>query len=320
MTRPIVIALGGNAISRADEEGNLHQQFEHTRESAEHIAGLIEAGHHLVITHGNGPQVGKILRRVELSSSEVYPIPLHICVANTQAGMGYMICQCLNNALAKRGIDIHATTLITTVEIDPADPAFTQPTKPIGSTVSAEKADEYRRVYNWDMIPVGDDFRRVVASPAPQKIMEMELIHRLVEANETIVVGGGGGIAVRRTPTGEHEGVDCVIDKDRTSALLAAELNASLFMIATGVEKVAVNFRKPGERWLDRITLLEAKELLAAGQFPAGTMGPKIQAAIDFLSRSSSPDAEVLITDLENMSRAMTGKTGTRIVKDQPPL
>jgi carbamate kinase len=312
----IVIALGGNAISRPGEEGNIAQQFAHTAESVEPIADLIEAGWHPVITHGNGPQIGNILRRVELAMGEVYPLPLHVCVADSQAGMGYMISECLTNALRRRGLSRTAATIITRVVVDPADPAMARPTKPIGRLVPHGQAEEFIRRYGWQMRDFGPaGMRRVVASPRPVKIVEIAAIRALSDTGVTVIAAGGGGIPVAEDAGGTQHGVDCVIDKDRTSALLAAELGAAVLVIATGVERVALDFGTPQERLLDHLTIPEARTHLAAGQFPEGSMGPKIEAAIEFLERSIRPDPAVIITDLARIAQALARETGTRIVR-----
>lgn len=314
---PIVVALGGNAISRSDEEGNIDQQFAHSRETASHLAALVEAGYLPVVTHGNGPQVGNVLRRVELAAGEIYPIPLHICVADTQAGMGYMISQCLNNALRRRNIQRIVTTIITCVEVDLGDIAFTEATKPIGKFLPREQAEKFAAQYGWKMKEYGSEgFRRVVASPLPRGILEIDLIRRLVKGGELVVACGGGGIPVVRSRTGEYAGVDCVVDKDRTTALLASELGVSTLLIATGVDRVMINFRKPDAVALDRLTVSEAKRHMADGQFPPGTLGPKMEAALDFLARAKDPEARVIITDLENMTAALAERAGTTVVRD----
>ncbi|MDK2972930.1 MAG: carbamate kinase [Candidatus Sumerlaeota bacterium] len=315
--RMIVVALGGNAISVKDEEGNIAQQFARTRETARHLAELIVQGHDLIVTHGNGPQVGNVLRRVELSAAEVYPIPLHLCVANTQAGMGFMIAQCLNNELRRRGKErITASTIITAVEVDPSDPAFAKPTKPIGKYLKKEEALLLKEQHGWPMQEFdNEEYRLVVPSPIPRRILPIEMIKRLVDEHELLVCCGGGGIPVWCDAAGEETGVDCVIDKDRTSALLATELGLGRFVIATAVEKVMLAYRTPRQRPLDRLTIAEARAYLDAGEFPAGTMGPKIEAAIDFLERTPHPSPVAIITNLENISGALAGTTGTHLVR-----
>lgn len=313
----IVVALGGHAISQPGQEGNVAQQFENTSQSARYLAGLIADGYQLVLTHGNGPQVGNVLRRVELGAHELYRLPLHICGAHTQGGMGFMIAQCMNNALQDRGLDGRVTAIVTSVEVDPADPAFTHPTKPIGSYYTADKAAEVRAAECWDLVEVpGKGFRRVVPSPAPQSIVEIDLIRRLVTEGESLVVAGGGGIPVARDNSGHLHGVEAVIDKDRTAALVGRLLDAPVLLIATGVERVAVDYGKPAQRDLPRLTVSEARTHLAAGQFPPGSMGPKIEAAIEFLRDTDASHARVVICDLEHMAAALVGEGGTVILPD----
>lgn len=312
----IVVALGGNAISPPRAEGNLNQQFNSARTSAARLADLIEAGYQPVITHGNGPQVGNVLRRVELAAHELYTLTLDICVADTQSGIGYMIGQCLMNELRKRGKDRVVSTIVTTVEVDPDDPAFASPSKPIGRFYAAEKAEEMRTQYGWQMVEdAGRGWRRVVPSPLPRSIVEIETIWRLVSQGELIIAAGGGGIPVARNSNGEWVGVEAIIDKDRTAALLAAKLHAELLVIATEVEQVAINFGKPDEKRLDRLTVSDARRYRAEGHFPAGSMGPKIESAIYFLMQSGRPDARVVICDLKQIAEAVAGKAGTTIVR-----
>ncbi len=313
---PIVIALGGNAISKKGEEGNIDQQFVNSAETSEHLANLISQGHRLVVTHGNGPQVGSILRRMEISQGDVYSLPLHICVADTQAGMGHMISQCLNNALGGRGIKKIASTIITHVLVDPEDDAFDNPTKPIGKFMDAAESEALAKRYDWEMGEYGEgEFRRVVASPQPTGILEIEMIKTLVQNDQLLVVGGGGGIPVSYDADHKLFGVDCVVDKDLTSALLAVALGAQTLIIATAVEKVVLGFGSDNEQPLDSLTVSEAQGYMASGEFPAGTMGPKVQAGLNFLKFSKHNDPQVIITDLEYISEALQGKTGTRIVR-----
>ena len=315
-SRLIVVALGGNAISPPKAEGNLDQQFDSARTSAARLADLIAAGYQPVITHGNGPQVGNVLRRVELAAHELYTLTLDICVADTQSGIGYMLAQCLMNELRQRGQERIVSTIVTTVEIDPADPAFGNPSKPIGRFYEADRAEEMRTRYGWQMIEdAGRGWRRVVPSPLPRNIVEIETIWRLVSQGELIVAAGGGGIPVSRGPNGELAGVEAIIDKDRTAALLAARLHAEILVIATEVERVALNFGKPDEKRLDQLTVSEARRHRAEGQFPAGSMGPKIESAIYFLMQSGRPDARVVICDLKQIADAVAGKAGTTIVR-----
>ncbi len=312
---PVLVALGGNAISPADKEGNIPQQFEATRTTVRHLVDLIAHGVRLLITHGNGPQVGNVLRRVELAAHEIYTLPLDICVADTQGGMGYMIAQCLDNELRRRGIDLVANTIITTVEVDPADPGFQNPSKPVGGYYEPDKAREMQRRYGWKMVQSkrNGKYRRVVPSPQPRRIIELKLIRECVKAGDLIVAGGGGGIPVARDASGNLVGVEAVIDKDRTSAMLAAGIGAETFVIATGVDRVMLDFGQPTARPIERMTVAEAQAYLDDGQFPPGSMGPKIEAAIDYLRRMNNRQACVLITDLERMVDAMQGRAGTKI-------
>lgn len=311
---PIVMALGGNAISREGEVGDIPEQFARTAKSAAIVADLVSGGVLPVLTHGNGPQVGQVLRRVELAVHEVYPLPLDICVADTQGGMGYMIAACLNNELQRRRIPLRAAAMVTTVVVDANDPAFQHPTKPIGAVLPAERAAEFRATRGWTLTEIpGKGVRRVVASPRPCEILEIDLIRRLVEQGELLIVGGGGGVPVVRDESGYIRGVEAVIDKDLTSALIARGLGVSTFVIATGIDRVALDFRKPTQRFLNHLSLDEARRHLEAGQFPSGSMGPKIAAGIDFLEHSPHRDAAVIICDLEHISRALAGSAGTRI-------
>ncbi|MCH8052459.1 MAG: carbamate kinase [Planctomycetes bacterium] len=312
----LVIALGGNAISKPGESPDIPSQFKTTAETAKSLADLMEAGHRIVITHGNGPQVGKVLRRVELSVPTVYPLPLEICVADTQGGMGYMIAQCLGNELHRRGLPDRVTAVVTTICVDRHDPAFDSPTKPIGSFYDKQAADELQRNDGWTMTEVLiGQYRRVVPSPAPIEIMEKEAIKKLVAGGEIVITCGGGGVPVVRNDDGQYEGVAAVIDKDLASALLAREIAADGMIVLTSIGRVCLNFEKPNQTELDRLTLDEARRHLAAGQFPPGSMGPKIESAVQFLENSQNPDAFVLIATPERLREALDGKTGTRITR-----
>jgi carbamate kinase len=314
----LLVALGGNAVGRPGEEGNIPQQFAATKAAMKPVADLLLAGHRIVITHGNGPQVGNVMRRIEIASPKVYPLPLDIIVADTEAGMGYMISQCLMNELASRGHPRVVTTIITTVRVDPSDPAFQNPTKPIGTFMSKEDADTRVKNDNWQVQEdAGRGYRRVVPSPLPIEIVELPLLKKLTDSGEIVVAAGGGGIPVMRDPTtGFYKGIEAVIDKDRTSAMLAAALNADVFFILTAVDQVQRDFNTPYAKALDKLTSSEAQALLTEGQFPPGSMAPKIEAAIDFLNQCPNPKAEVLITSCERSREALDGKTGTRITRD----
>lgn len=310
----IVAALGGNAISRDTEEGNVDQQFAHSREAARPLADLILAGHRLVLTHGNGPQIGNFMLRNEAAAHVIYPLAMEVAAAHVQGGMGFMIAQTLTNELRHRGEPRPVVAVITNVLVDPADPAFRNPTKPVGRELSAEEARRFTEGGAWMVKEVKPGrFRRVVPSPNPVDILEVEHIRRSVAAGEILVTCGGGGVPVIREPGGDLRGIRAVIDKDLASALLAAQLNADILMILTAVDRVRLDFGKPNERPLESMTLAEAKGWLAEGQFPSGSMGPKVQAAINFLESTSRPDAMACIGPLERAADVVAGAIGTRI-------
>lgn len=312
----IVVALGGNAISRANQQGNVDEQFENSRGTAAALVDLIEAGHQLVITHGNGPQIGNFLLRNTAAAGAVYRLPMVVAVAHVQGGMGYMLAQTINNELHRRGDRRIVTAVVTTVLVDPKDPAFEDPSKPIGTRLTPEAAARFRDIEGWRIKEIEPGvFRRFVPSPMPAQILEIEHIRRAVEAGETLVVCGGGGIPVLRDDNGMMKGVAAVIDKDFASAMLAAEIHADAVMILTDVDYVRLNFGKPDERRLESMTLNEAKRYLDDGQFPPGSMGPKVRGAINFLEASSRADAYVVIGPLDNAVEAVCGRVGTRITK-----
>ncbi len=313
----IVASLGGNAVSPLGKEGNIPQQFATTRTAIKPLADLILAGHQIVITHGNGPQAGVLLRRVEIAAQHnIYPLPLDTIGADTQAGMGYMISQCLMNELATRGKPRLCSTVITTVRVDKDDPAFKNPTKPIGSFLAKEKAEEHAKKDGWNVVEdAGRGWRRVVPSPIPREIVELDVIHALVKAGHIVISCGGGGVPVVRDEKGQYTGVEGVIDKDRTSALLANSLNADMLALLTGVDQVQSDYGKPTAKAYSKMTISEARALAKAGQFPAGSMGPKIESAIGFVERSTSPNSEVMITSIEQIGAALEGKNGTRIIR-----
>lgn len=308
--KTIVVALGGNAIIEEGTEGTITQQFANTRKSLAAIVGMIRDGHKIVLTHGNGPQAGVHLIRNEAASGQVPPSPLGVIVADTQGSMGYMIAQCLSNALVRQGVSKDVVTVVTQVEVDPADPSMDNPTKYVGPFYKAEQVDKLRE-RGWAIKEdPGRGYRRVVPSPMPLDVIEKGIIKDLIDDGKIVIAAGGGGIPVRREPDGTLEGVDAVIDKDRASALLANLIAADELIILTGVEKVAINYRKPGERFLDRMSVAECERYLAEGQFPKGSMGPKIEAACDFIRRGG---LRVIITSMENATRAVEGQAGTVI-------
>src|SRR3954452_15075848 len=267
----LVVALGGNAISAPGKIGDIDEQFAQGSETAEVLCDAIERGYQLIITHGNGPQVGNILRRVELARSELYPIPLEVCVADTQAGMGYMIAQCLSNTMNRRNLTCDVTAVVTTVLVDPNDPAFQDPNKAIGPMLTAAQADVHREKDGWQVRDEGRGrFRRVVPSPLPRKIIEMPAIESLIDAGQIVVCCGGGGAPVPVDSTGRGRGVAAVIDKDRTTGLLARHLKAPMLVILTAVEFACINFGNSDEQRLEQITADEAESYLNANQFGAG--------------------------------------------------
>jgi carbamate kinase len=316
----IVVALGGNAVSRPGKQGNIPAQFAATRAVMPQIAGRILAGDQLIITHGNGPQVGNVMRRIELASDQVYPLPLDIVVADTQAGMGYMICQCLMNELARRGAWRECSTIITTVRVDADDPAMKNPQKPVGTFMTKEQAERHVREGGWQIAEdSGRGWRRVVPSPLPREIIELPLIKEMVRAGRIIVAAGGGGIPVVRDATGNFTGIEAVLDKDRTSALLAAELDADLLAILTNVDQVQRDYGKPTALPITRMNPAEARAMIAARQFSPGSMLPKVEAAVEFVERSRKTNAEALITSCERFADGLARRTGTRVATAEFP-
>lgn len=306
-----VVAVGGNALIKDNEHRTVPDQYAAARETMMHIAGMIEAGWEVVITHGNGPQVGFILRRSELSLHELHRVPLDYCGADTQGAIGYMFQQALYNEFYRRGIDKHAVTVVSQVLVDRDDPAFQNPTKPIGSFMDEAAAMKHREEEGWSVIEdAGRGWRRVVPSPAPVRIVEQDTIVALVEAGFVVIGIGGGGVPVIQDENGNLVGIEAVIDKDLASSLLAHSIQADLFVIPTEVEKVALSFKKPDQRWLDAMTLAEARQYLAEGHFLKGSMAPKIEAVIQYLEQGGK---KALITNPENIVRALEGKTGTHI-------
>jgi carbamate kinase len=307
--KTIVIALGGNAITREFEDGNIYQQFANTRRSLVGVVALAEQGYRVALTHGNGPQVGNALIRVEQTRHLVPPLPLGVIVADLQGGMGYMIQQSLLNMLHRHGIQKEVVTLITQVVVRPNDPSIKNPTKFVGPVYPQEKVEELHHLHGWVLKEDrGRGWRRVVPSPEPVEIVEKNVIHELLANDRIVIAAGGGGIPVYLDREERLEGINAVIDKDLAAAILARDIGANELAILTGVEKVALDFAKPTQRWLDRMTVAEAKKYLAEGQFPAGSMGPKIRGAVNFLE---SGGERVIITSIELLAEAMAGKTGT---------
>jgi carbamate kinase len=307
-----VVAVGGNSLIKDKAHQTIPDQFAAASESMAHIAGMIEAGWDVVVTHGNGPQVGFILRRSELSAHELHTVPLDYCGADTQGAIGYMFQRALHNEFQNRGIGKTAATVITQVRVDGGDPAFETPSKPIGTFMEQATAERRQQEDGWQVVEdAGRGWRRVVPSPIPIEIIEQRAIGRLIEAGFVVISAGGGGIPVVRQPNGDLVGVEAVIDKDFASALLAATIKADLFLISTAVEKVALNFNQPNQEWIDSMTLAEAEAYLQEGHFAKGSMEPKIKAVMNFLRAGGK---QALITNPENIERALRGETGTRIV------
>ncbi len=311
--RVAVIALGGNAITREFEEGNITQQFANTRRSLVGVADLIEKGYQVVLTHGNGPQVGNALIRVENSRHLVPPTPLGVIVADLEGGMGYMIQQSLQNKLIKRGINRDVVTIVTQVIVDKNDPSVLNPTKFVGPFYQASQLDALKAQRNWIIKKDSNrGYRRVVPSPIPLEIVEKKVIKQLIQQGTIVIAAGGGGAPVYIEEDGTLEGIDGVIDKDLASAILAKDIGAQELYILTAVDQVAVQFGTPEQINLDVMTVAEARKYQSEGHFPKGSMGPKIEAAIRFLE---SGGEMVLITSIENMTEAFEGHTGTRIIK-----
>lgn len=312
-----VVAIGGNSLIKDEQHKTVEDQYKAAQETTYHIADMIEAGWDVAIGHGNGPQVGFILRRSEIAAKVegMHEVPLDVCGADTQGAIGYALQQTLQNWLYKRGIKKPVATVITQVLVDKDDPAFKNPTKPIGSFMDEEEAQRRAREMGWNVVEdAGRGWRRVVASPLPKEVVEFETVKTLIDAGVIVITVGGGGIPVIDVGEGEYRGIAAVIDKDYASSLLARKLNADLFLISTAVEKVALNFGKPDQRWIDRMTLSEAKKYLAEGaHFAKGSMAPKIQAIIWYLEAGGK---HAIITNPENIGRALRGETGTHILPD----
>lgn len=312
MTKKVaVIAIGGNSLIKDKDHQTVPDQYEAAHETCIHIASMIEQGWDVAIGHGNGPQVGFILRRSELARHELHEVPLDFCGADTQGAIGYMLQQNLYNEFLKRGMKKQAATVVTQVLVDKNDPAFKNPSKPIGSFMTEELARE-RLKEGWNVIEdAGRGWRRVVPSPKPVRVIERDVVKQLIDAGFVVIAVGGGGIPVIEDDEGNLVGIAAVIDKDYASSLLATSIGADLFLISTAVEKVALNYGKPDQKWLDEMTLAEAKKYLEEGHFAPGSMGPKIEAIISFLENGGK---EAIITNPENIERALAGETGTRIV------
>jgi len=310
-----VVAIGGNSLIKDEKHRSVEDQYLAAKETTLHIADMIEAGWEVAIGHGNGPQVGFILRRSEIAArvEGMHEVPLDVCGADSQGAIGYALQQTLQNELYKRNIKKNVATVITQVLVDNNDKAFQKPSKPIGSFMDETESKRRESEMGWSVVEdAGRGWRRVVASPLPKEVVELETVKALLDAGVVVITVGGGGIPVIDVGEGEYKGVAAVIDKDYACSLLAREINADLFLISTAVEKVAINFGRPNEKWLDRMTLTEAKQYLAEGShFAKGSMAPKIQAIIWYLEAGGK---QALITSPEKIGRALHGETGTWIV------
>ena len=315
MKDTVVVAVGGNSIIRDEAHKTVADQYDSVAETCRHLADVVESGYRLVICHGNGPQVGFILRRsaIAFDAAGLHEVPLSSCVADTQGAIGFQIQQALEIELNNRNIQQKTATIVTRVVVDSKDPGFQNPTKPIGSFFTREKMEEVKRNYpDWTFVEdSGRGFRRVVASPAPVAIVELDVIKDVVEQGYVVIACGGGGIPVIPTENG-FQAVDAVIDKDLASALLSEKINAKRFIISTGVQHVCLNFGQENEKKLEHVGLEELKQYVKEGHFAAGSMLPKIEAAIDFIEQGGE---EVIITAPEFLKDAVEHKTGTRVTK-----
>jgi carbamate kinase len=312
-----VVAIGGNSLIKDKQHQSVEDQYQAAKETTMHIADMIEAGWDVAIGHGNGPQVGFIQRRSEIAHKfeGMHEVPLEVCGADSQGAIGYALQQNLQNELQRRGIHKPVVTLVTQVLVDKKDPAFTNPSKPIGGFMDESDAKRRSKEMNWSVVEdAGRGWRRVVASPIPKEVVELEAIKLLIQSGVVVITVGGGGIPVIDRSNHELEGIAAVIDKDYASSLLARLIGADLFLISTAVEKVALNFGKANQTWIDRLTLSQAKKYLAEGvHFAKGSMAPKIQAIIWFLEAGGK---QSIITNPENIGKALRGETGTMILAD----
>ncbi|MDD3903670.1 MAG: carbamate kinase [Sphaerochaeta sp.] len=308
----IVIAIGGNSLIEDSKHVSVSAQYEAARKTAAHIVRLVQAGHRVVIAHGNGPQVGFILLRAEFSRSILHTVPLDSCVADTQGAIGYQLQMALKNEFTKVGLNPSVATVVTQVEVSDDDPSFGKPSKPIGSFMTKEDADYHKEHDQWDCVEdAGRGYRRVVASPKPKAIVEIDTIKTLLDNKVIVIAGGGGGIPVVRDEQGMLHGREAVIDKDLAAALMAKQLKADLFVISTAVEKVCLNYGKPNQITLDTITTSEAEQYIAEGHFAPGSMLPKVQAIVDFVKTTGNTG---LITDPEHLYGSLYEGKGTKVV------
>jgi len=313
--RPVaVIAFGGNALLRPQDHGTQEEQFTLSWKATRWLVEIIHRGYELAIVHGNGPQVGNIMIQVEEAITKIPPQSLDVCVAQTEGSMGFMLQNQIRNRLNEEQLAKEVVTVLTEVEVGRDDPAFENPSKPVGPYFTSYRANLLMQEQGWQMVEdAGRGWRKVVASPPPKRILDVGVVRRLIDSGAVVVAAGGGGIPVYQDVGGYFRGVEAVIDKDYTAALLAKELDADLFIVLTQVAQVAENFGRPNQRWLAEISVARAKEMLEHNQFPPGSMGPKIRSAIDFVERTGK---EVLITDAEHLKDALARTSGTYIVPD----
>lgn len=308
----VVVAIGGNALTAGPDKLTIADQYKAVRGMAGQLADIVASGRGLLVTHGNGPQVGFILRRSELSMHEVSPVPMDYAGADLQGGIGYMFVRALNNVFRERGVKAVPAAVVTQTLVDRDDPAFLTPVKPIGSWMDRETARDMAEKLGWTVREdSGRGWRRVVPSPEPVAVLEEPVIRDLIARGYVVIACGGGGIPVVRTERGELEGVEAVIDKDLSSALLASRLGAEALILPTGIERVALEFNTPRQTFLDRMTVAEAQRFCAAGQFGKGSMEPKVRALISYVRRTGGMG---VITDMSHMAEALAGRAGTRLV------
>jgi carbamate kinase len=312
--RVAVIAFGGNALLRPQDHGTQEEQFTLSWKATRWLVEIIHRGYELAIVHGNGPQVGNIMIQVEEAITKIPPQSLEIAVAQTQGSMGYMLANQLRNRLHEEQIEKEIAAVLTEVVVDRDDPAFDNPTKPVGPYFTAYRANLLMQEHGWKMVEdAGRGWRKVVASPMPKRILGSHLLKRLVESGAVLVAGGGGGVPVYQDVGGYYRGIEAVIDKDYVASILARELAADLFIVLTQVQMIAEHFGRPNQRWIRRLPVARAKEMMASHQFPPGSMGPKVRASIDFVE---STGKEVLITDEDSLKRALEGRAGTFLVPE----
>lgn len=310
-----VVAFGGNALLRPEDHGTQEEQIARAKQAARWLAEIVRHGYKLIVVHGNGPQVGNILIQAEEASTKIPPQSLDVCVAQTEGSIGFMLQQAIRNRLESIGVGGEVATILTEVEVDANDPAFKRPTKPIGPFFTRYRAEALERDLGWTMKEdSGRGWRHVVPSPKPLRLLNVQTVARMLETASVVVAAGGGGIPVVKGRDGQWRGIEAVIDKDYASARIASDLDADLFIILTNVAKVALDYGKPSQRLVDRMTVAEAEKYLADGQFPAGSMGPKIESALQFVRVTQK---QVLITDVDSLREGLAGSAGTTITPER---